>query len=71
MKLRDRLCREDDLTLQKLELIAFAHDRALERQKLMALDRRTTSEAPRQHQSVTGAPPAALEVAFTAAKKVK
>ena len=34
-RLRERLCREDDLTLPRLEAIALAEDQALERQQTM------------------------------------
>ncbi|KAF0302598.1 hypothetical protein FJT64_025303 [Amphibalanus amphitrite] len=58
-RLRERLCREDDLTLPRLEVVALAEDQALERQQ--AVGRLQTAAAEREH--------APVSVAATATKR--
>ena len=62
-RLRDRLCAEDHLTLQRLESLALAEDRAVDRQRLFG----GGGGASRQDHPVSPAEP--VEVAFAARKK--
>ena len=61
-RLRDRLCQEEQLTLQRLELLALADDRAQERQKLVGSGGRRGGPDLQQRAAASSTP---VEVAFT------
>ena len=62
-RLRNRLCAEDHLILQRLEPLALAEDRGVDRQRLFG----GGGGASRQDHSASPAEP--VEVAFAARKK--
>ena len=66
-RLRDRLCVEDQLTLRRLESIALAEDRAVERQRLFGGGGGGGGGASRHNHSAS--PAESVEVAFAARKK--